>query len=155
MSVDDASAALSEIRYTLMILGTTGESGPHFMVGNWGVQASFDPWRFLFLVKKSAHTLANIQKRRAFTVNLLSEAGSYDPVVKDLMKGKGAGRKAETSTLDAPRLPEAYAGFDCKLLEVHDVGGDHMVVVADVVDGWKKGEGPAVVLADLKLSYSG
>jgi flavin reductase (DIM6/NTAB) family NADH-FMN oxidoreductase RutF len=155
MSVDDASAALSEVRYTLMILGTQGASGPHFMVGNWGVQASFDPWRFVFMLKKSAHTLANAQKHGAFTVNLLSEGHDHKGLVQGIMKGKGQGHKGEKGTLDAPRLPEAYAGLDCKVLQTVDVGGDHLLVVAEVVDGWKKGEGPAVVLADLDLSYAG
>lgn len=155
MSVDDASAALSEIRSTLLVLGTQGEKGPHFMVANWGTQASFDPWRFVMLVKKSAHTLAYLQKHRAFTVNLLSEAADNAPLVKELMKRKGEGHKAEKGVLDAPRLPEAYAGFDCKVLETHDIGGDHLVVAAEVVDGWKTAEGPAVTLADLDLSYAG
>ena len=155
MSIDDASAALSEIRYSLLILGTQGEKGPHFMVGNWGVQASFDPWRFVFLAKKSSHMLQYAQKHGAFTVNLLSEKDAYQPLVKEIMKKKGDGHASKKGSLDAPRLPEAFAGYDCKLLQAIDIGGDHMLLVADVVDGWKSGEGPAVVLADLKLSYSG
>jgi flavin reductase (DIM6/NTAB) family NADH-FMN oxidoreductase RutF len=155
MSLDDASAALSEIRSTLLILGTTGEKGPHFMVANWGTQASFEPWRFVMMVKKTAHTLAYARQHGAFTVNLLSEGAKFEPLVKELMKKKGEGHKAEKGSLDAPRLPEAYAGFDCKVLETHDVGGDHLLVVADVVDGWKTGEGPAVVLGDMDLSYAG
>lgn len=155
MSIDDASAALSEIRYSLLILGTQGEEGAHFMVGNWGVQASFDPWRFVFAAKKTSHMLRYAQKHGAFTVNLLSESSDYAPLVKEIMKKKGDGHKSAKGSLAAPRLPEAYAGFDCKLLQAIDVGGDHVILVADVVDGWKSGEGPAVVLADMKLSYSG
>jgi flavin reductase (DIM6/NTAB) family NADH-FMN oxidoreductase RutF len=152
MTVDDASAALSELRYTLLILGTNGPSGPHFMVGNWGTQASFDPWRFVMLLKRDANTLANVRARGAFTVNLLDEARR--DAARQVMKGKADGQ-GEKGALDAPRLPGAYAGFDCRLLDVHDVGGDHVLVVADVVDGWKTGDGPALTLGDLKLSYSG
>ncbi len=155
MSADDASAALSEIRYSLLILGTQGEGGPHFMVANWGVQASFEPRRFAMLLESGSRTLAFARKHKAFTVNLLSETQDYKPLVKDVMKRKGEGHAAQKGALDAPRLPEAYAGFDCKLAKEVDVGGDHTLLVADVVDGWTKGEGPAVVLADMKLSYAG
>lgn len=152
MTVDDASAALSQMRYTLLVLGTKGGEGPHYMLGNWGTQASFDPWRFVMMVKHEARTLANLRAHGAFTVNLLDEA--HKDLAKQVMKGKADG-KGEKGALDAPRLPGAFAGFDCHLVEVHDVGGDHALVVADVVDGWRTGDGPALALGDLKLSYSG
>ena len=153
MSIDDASAALGEIRSTLLILGTSGANGAHFMVGNWGTQASFDPWRFVMLLKKSAHTLDYANKHHAFTVNLVGAA--HKDLVLKLMKAKGEGHASQKGPLDAPRLPEAFAGFDCKVLETHDIGGDHMLVVADVVDGWKTGEGPAMTVRDAGLSYAG
>lgn len=153
MSTDDASAALGEIRTTLLILGTSGARGPHFMIGNWGTQASFDPWRFVMLMKKSAHTLDYAKTHHAFTVNLLEIA--QKPLVLQLMKAKGEGHAAEKGPIDAPRLPEAYAGFDCKVLETYDIGGDHFLVVADVVDGWKRGEGPSMTVQDAGLSYAG
>ena len=153
MSIDDASSALSEIRTTLLILGTTGSKGAHFMIGNWGTQASFDPWRWVMLLKKSAHTLDYAKKHHAFTVNLLPK--DQKPLVLSLMKAKGEGHKGDKGALDAPRLPEAFAGFDCKVIETHDIGGDHMLVVADIVDGWKKGEGPAMSVQDAGLSYAG
>lgn len=153
MTTDDASAALTQVRSTLMIIGSTGATGPHFMVGNWGTQASFEPWRFVFLLKKSARTLQNVKASGSFTVNLID--APQKAVVMQLMKAKGEGHTGEKGPLDAPRLPEAYAGFDCKLLEAHDIGGDHVLVVADVVDGWKKGEGPALTVGEAGLSYAG
>ena len=153
MSIDDASGALSEIRTTLLILGTSGAKGAHFMIGNWGTQASFDPWRWVMLMKKTAHTLDYAKKHHAFTVNLLHK--DQKPLVLALMKAKGEGHKGDKGALDAPRLPEAFAGFDCKVIETHDIGGDHMLVVADIVDGWKKGEGPAMTVQDAGLSYAG
>ena len=140
------------MRYTLLVLGTKGGEGAHFMLGNWGTQASFDPWRFVMLLKREARTLANLRAHGAFTVNLLDAA--HKDLAKDVMKGKADG-KGDEGPLDAPRLPGAYAGFDCRLIEVHEIGGDHVAVVADVVDGWKTGEGPALVLAEMKLSYAG
>lgn len=153
MTTDDASAALTQVRSTLMIIGSTGATGPHFMVGNWGTQASFDPWRFVFLLKKAARTLQNVKANGSFTVNLID--APQKPVVLSLMKSKGEGHKGEKGALDAPRLPEAYAGFDCKFIDVVEIGGDHVLVVADVVDGWKKGEGPALTVGDAGLSYAG
>lgn len=153
MTIDDASAALSEIRSTLLVVGTRGPNGDHFMVANWGTQASFDPWRYVICVKKTAHTLEYLKGHKAFTISLLD--GAHKKLVMEIMKSKGDGHKGEKSATDVPRLPESYAGFDCRLLKVEDVGGDHALVVADVVDGWKRGDGPALAVQDLKLSYAG
>jgi len=153
MSVDDASAALSEMRYTAYLVGTLGPRGPHFMLGNWGTQASFDPWRFVCMIKRTAHTLENLKARRAFTINLVDAA--HKARIQDIMRRKGEGLPGGKGALDAPRLEGSFAGFDCKVLDVHDTGGDHMLVVAEVVDGWKTGDGPAVALDDLALSYAG
>lgn len=153
MSIDDASAALSELHTTILVLGTSGAKGPHFMVGSWGTQASFDPWRFVMLMKKSAHTFDYARKHHAFTVNLLQK--EQKPLLLSLMKAKGEGHAGEKASVDAPRLPESFAGFDCKVIDTYDIGGDHMLVVSDVVDGWKKGEGPAMLVEDAGLSYAG
>jgi flavin reductase (DIM6/NTAB) family NADH-FMN oxidoreductase RutF len=154
MSADDASAALSEIRTTLLVLGTRGDAGPHFMVANWATQVSFDPWRFVAALKKSSHTLQNVQARGAFTVNLVRADEAGASLAKEVLKRKGDGMQAEEGPL-APRLAGAYAGFDCRMLQALDVGGDHFLAVADVVDGWKRGDGPALTLADLHFSYGG
>ncbi len=67
MSEDDASAALSELRYTLLVIGTHAATGPHFMVANWGTQAAFDPWRFIVMLKHASRTLTNARSSTAFT----------------------------------------------------------------------------------------
>lgn len=153
MTTDDASAALSAIRYTLLIVGTNGPTGPHFMVANWGLQGSFDPWRYLLMLKKSSHTREYAERGKSFTINLLD--GKERTLVAEIQKKKGNGFEAREGPAGAPRLARAFAGFDCKVLKVEDLGGDHVLVVADVVDGWKRGEGPALTLEDLKLSYAG
>lgn len=158
MTTDDASAALSELRYTAFLVGTYAADGgspppPHFMFANWGTQASFEPWRFVVAIKTKAHTLANIRAGGAFTLNLVDRGSGT--LAREVMKKKGDGLAAEDGPSSAPRLVGAYAGFDCRLVEVHDIGGDHALVVGEVVDGWKKGAGPALTLPELDLSYSG
>ncbi|HEX2021155.1 MAG TPA: flavin reductase family protein [Candidatus Thermoplasmatota archaeon] len=153
MTTDDASAALTEVRSTLLFIGTKGPGGDHFMLANWGTQASFDPWRYVILLKKTSHTLANAKAAKSFTVNLLD--APQKALVTRLMKAHGDGEKGEAGPSGAPRLPQAYAGFDCKVLDVLDVGGDHALVVADVLDGWKRDGGPALTVQDAKLSYAG
>jgi flavin reductase (DIM6/NTAB) family NADH-FMN oxidoreductase RutF len=153
MSVDDASAALGAVRSTLLVVGTQGEQGPHFMVANWGTQASFDPWRYVIAIKKTARTLRFLQEHGAFTINLLDE--ERKALVKEAMKKRGGKLEAAKGALDAPRLQGSFAGWDCQLLQVVDTGGDHVLVVADVKDGWKGGDGPALTLGDLDLSYGG
>lgn len=153
MTSEASSAALSELPYPLFVVGTTGPTGPHFMIANWGTQASFTPRRFAVAIKGKARTLANLRNQGAFTINLLDP--SRKPLVTELMKKKGEGANAGTGPLPAPRLDGAYAGFDCRLVQVVETGGDHALVIGEVVDGWKRGAGPALTLGDLGFSYSG
>jgi flavin reductase (DIM6/NTAB) family NADH-FMN oxidoreductase RutF len=157
MATDDASAALGAVQSTLLIVGTEGPQGAHFMVANWGTQASFDPWRYVIAIKKTARTLEYLQKRKAFTISLLGEGEDAKALVKKAMgKKTKEGLPAEKSSVDAPRLAGSLAGWDCKVLEVKDAGGDHVLVIADIVDGWSSGEEPrAVTVQELDLSYAG
>lgn len=154
-STEAASEALSLVHSTFLIVGTKGpEGGPHYMVANWGTQASFDPWRYVIAIKNVARTLKNAKDAGAFTVNLL-EASKKD-VVKEILKTKGWNdHAADEGPTDAPRLPEAYAGFDCRVLDTIDVGGDHTLVVGEVVGGWKTKDAKPLMLGDMALSYSG
>ena len=72
-STDDASSALSAIRSTILIVGTKSPKGPHFMIANWGTQASFDPWRYVIALKKEAHTTSYAKSHDAFTINLVTK----------------------------------------------------------------------------------
>src|SRR5688500_14411989 len=101
MTTDDASAALGELETTLLLVGTTSPQGAHFMVANWGTQASFDPWRYVIALKKTSHTLAYARERRALTVNLLPKGAKT--VVTGIMKAKGEGHAAEPGPAGAPR----------------------------------------------------
>lgn len=167
MTTDDASAALSELRYTALLVGTytanvggtptRGSFEPppqaHFMFANWGTQASFEPWRFVIAIKTKAHTLANIRATKAFTLNLVDRGSGA--LAREVLKKKGDGFASTKGPTGGARLQGAYAGFDCRLVETHDIGGDHTLVVGEVVDGWKRGDGPALTLPELELSYSG
>ncbi|MHB8585155.1 MAG: flavin reductase family protein [Thermoplasmatota archaeon] len=153
MTTDEASAALSSVRYTLLIIGTKGEKGPHFMIANWGVQASFDPWRYVLLLESDSHTLAYVKKTGAFTVNLLGE--DQGKLAKEVLKKKGEGLTGGPGPLSAPRFSDAKWGIDCKVIQTLDIGGDHTLVVADIVDGWGPKKGAALTLGEVKLSYAG
>jgi flavin reductase (DIM6/NTAB) family NADH-FMN oxidoreductase RutF len=152
--VDAASAALSLVPTAFLVIGTRGPQGAHYMVANWGTQASFDPWRYVIALKNEARTLRYAKEAGGFTVNFLDEA--HKGVVKEVLKSKGwDGHAGKEGVTQAPRLPEAFAGFDCRLLDTIDVGGDHQLAIGEIVAGWKDEEAEPLTLADLKMSYSG
>jgi flavin reductase (DIM6/NTAB) family NADH-FMN oxidoreductase RutF len=153
MSTDDASKALSSIQYTAIVVGTKSPKGNHFMLANWGTQASFDPWRYVVMLKKESHTLANARRNEAFTVNLVTP--DQEETIRAVMKKKGEGMPGSDGPTGAPRLADAFAGFDCKVVETHDIGGDHILVVSEVVDGWCNEESPALTLGKMNLAYAG
>lgn len=149
-----AGDALTLVPYPAFVVGTTNEAGsPHFMLANWGTQASFEPWRFVVALTNTARTLAYAKRGQAFTVNLLDSNQKNTP--RAIVRAKGADQPFTPGATKAPRLAASFAGFDCVLTDVLEIGGDHVLLVGEVVSGWKTQDATALGLADAGMRYAG
>lgn len=101
---------------------------------------SLDPPLILFCMARSLHSLARLEKVRAYSVNILLE--SQQEVSNRFAKAgedKFSAIPWEHGPSGAPRLVPAHACFECAPYAHYD-GGDHVIFVGRVVHMHAEGE---------------
>jgi flavin reductase (DIM6/NTAB) family NADH-FMN oxidoreductase RutF len=167
---------MHEMPYGLYIIGSLEEDGRvNGMMADWVMQVSFEPRLVAISFEPTSHTLANIQERSYFTVNLLGQDDQSMEAARRFAQPfsgeKVAGRRGEertkvhykldglsytTTVSGCPILGNAIAWCECRLDASWPVG-DHVLVVAEVADGAVISEGAADVQLhglDLRIEHS-
>jgi 3-hydroxy-9,10-secoandrosta-1,3,5(10)-triene-9,17-dione monooxygenase reductase component len=105
---------------------------PVGMAANSVSSLSLDPPMILVCPAKSSTTWPQIRETGSFCVNVM--AGHHERITRQFAL-KGADRFAGVPTTDratGPALNDAVAWIECRLRDEYD-GGDHTIVVADVL----------------------
>jgi flavin reductase (DIM6/NTAB) family NADH-FMN oxidoreductase RutF len=163
MPEDKAKEALRMMPYGFYAITSCSEDDANAMVANWVIQASFEPRLIALALQKSSYTHGLIENGGSFAVNIFREEDS--DALMDFTKGrsKTPEKMKEASYTPAPQtgcpvLEGAAAYLECRVVKMVDVGGDHDILVGEVVGGdvMKEAE-PADVLSlpDLGWSYAG
>ena len=163
MSDDKISDALRMMAYSFYAIGSRNGDEVNIMVGNWLIQASFEPRQMAFALSKEAHSHRLITEGKIFSVNIFDKSGA-DTIIgftksieKDPDKVKNAHFTAGPET-GCPIIDEAVAYLECKVVGRLDSGGDHEVIVGEVIGaGVRKAGKPAdtLTLTDIGWSYAG
>ncbi len=143
----------------------TSRSGDerNIMVANWLTQISFEPRLLALGLQKTAYTHELVEAGRVFAVNLFKK--EYAEAIKRFSKSrkrnpdkiKGA-RFDDGPETGCPILKEADAYLECRVRVIVDAGGDHDVVIAEIVGGGVRNPGePSEILTlpDLGWDYAG
>lgn len=113
-------------------------------VGSFG-SLSLEPALCLFSLGKSQASARLFTPGVPFVVNVLTDA--LAPLAWQFAKpleDKCAGVALADTVVEAPRLRDALAHFACRTHAIHD-GGDHLIVVGEIVDFDHGDEGDALV----------
>lgn len=163
MSDDPAKEVLNRIPYGFYSLTSCNDEDANAMVFNWFSQVSFSPRLVAVGLAKKAYTHGLIDKSGVFAVNIFNEEDQEN--IKQFTKGRAkAPDKMEGAQFTAgpetgcPILDGAAAFLECKVVEMVDVGGDHDILVGEVVNAGvlKSGEvTDTLSLPDLGWSYAG
>lgn len=131
------------IPYALYLVGAREPSpkGPQDLnafVGSWVTQTSFKPPLVAFGVKRDARSHAMIKKSGVFTLNLLASDQKEVAVrfFKDLVVDEKTmgGLEYRLGATGAPVFPALAAFVECRVVAFHEDGGDHDLVVGEVVE---------------------
>jgi flavin reductase (DIM6/NTAB) family NADH-FMN oxidoreductase RutF len=133
------------------------------MVANWLTQVSYEPRQLAIGVQKNSYSHALIERGGVFVVNIFlqSDADAIKPFTKGRAKNP---QKMEGATYTpalltgCPVLAGAAAYLECRVVAIHDNGGDHSLVVGEVIGAeiLKPGEaGDTLSLPALGWSYAG
>ena len=163
MSEENISAVLKLMPYGFYPVGSHNEDDDNIMVLNWITQASFEPQLVVLGIQKSSHSYGLIKKSKVFSVNIFSKADqdAVKPFTKsrakkpDKMEGVEFERAPETQ---CPLLPQAAAFIECQVREIFETGGDHNLVLAEVVNAELRKEldvEEALTLSKIGWDYAG
>ena len=163
MSDDDLKTALNMMPYGFYAITSRSGEDVNAMSANWLTQATFEPRLLVLALQKTSYTHGLIEASRAFAVNILraEDEERIKPFTKsrsknpDKMKDAHYAPAPETG---CPMLEGAAAVIECRVQQIIDTGGDHDLVVGEVVGAqvFKPGEmDDSLTLMDIGWSYAG
>jgi flavin reductase (DIM6/NTAB) family NADH-FMN oxidoreductase RutF len=139
MSEDAAKSVLKRMPYGFYSITSRHGDDVNAMVANWLTQASFEPRLVVLGLQKTCYTHGLIEKGRVFAVNLFNKEDEEH--IKPFTKGrsKNPDKMKEVAYTEAPEtgcpvLEGAAAFMEFKVVDILDVGGDHDLVVGELVN---------------------
>ena len=125
----------------VLIVGTYDTSGkPNLMAAAWGGICCSMPPCVAISLRKATYTYGNITERKAFTINILSEAHVKEADYYGMATGKDEDKFAVTGItpvkselVDAPYGEEFPMILECNLLHTVEIGL-HTQFVGEIMD---------------------
>lgn len=163
MSDDKISDALNRMPYGFYAIGSRNGDDVNIMVANWVMQASFEPRRVALALSKTAYSHEVIAAGRVFSINVFEKADAE--IIKGFTKSRAKNPdKVNNAHFSAgpetgcPIIEGAAAYLECRVVNLIDSGGDHDLVIGEVVGAGVQKEGrvtDTLTLPDLGWSYAG
>ena len=126
--------AMSCFATGVTVVATHWEGHDYGMTCNSFNTVSLDPALVLWSVRKTSHSHAAFVKSGHYMVNVL--AAHQKDMAMRFASGEQAARfqglRLERGQQQAPRLPEALAWFDCRLVQTVSAG-DHDILIGEVI----------------------
>lgn len=159
MDLQAKKIALRKIPHGVYIIGVRQGDQLNAFTATWLTQVSFTPPLVALGVKKDSHSYAMITHGRVFSVNLLGK--QQKSVAEHFVKPASVGGEKlkdvphRPGKTGAPILTEAIAYFECEVREIANDGGDHALVIGEVVEAGVPKDEPALTLTDTGWHYGG
>jgi flavin reductase (DIM6/NTAB) family NADH-FMN oxidoreductase RutF len=159
MDAQAKKTILRKMPHGVYIIGVRNGAEVNAFTGTWLTQVSFAPPLVALGVKKDSHSFAMIQQGRVFSVNFLTKA--QKSVAEHFVKpAAAAGEKLKDvphrlGATGTPILTEALGFVECEVREIANAGGDHAVVIGEVIEAGVHQDAPALTLLDTGWHYGG
>ena len=123
------------------VVGTYDKEGkPNVMTAAWGGICCSQPPCVAVSLRKATYTYGNLMERKAFTVNVPSEARCREADYIGIVSGKNVDKFAATGLtpvrselVDAPYVKEFPLVLECKLLRTVEIGL-HTQFIGEIID---------------------
>lgn len=163
MAEDSIRDALNMIPYGFYAVGSRNGDDINLMVVNWLTQSSFSPRQVAFGLSKTAVTYGIVAEGQVFSVNIFDKADA--DLITSLTKSRARNpdKVSDADTTPAPQtgcplVTGAAAWLECRVVGSVDSGGDHDVIVGEVIGAGVNRAGKSdatLTLDDIGWSYSG
>ena len=158
MDPEAKKKALRKIVHGVYVIGVRGEGKLNAFTATWVSQVSFEPPLVMIAVRKSSISHQMIEQSRVFVVNLL--ASGQKMLAQHFLKpahlggDKLQGIPHRPGVTGAPILEEAAAYVECRVREIHP-GGDHSIVIGEVIEVGVHQDAEPLTLKETGWSYGG
>ena len=123
------------------VVGTYDKEGkPNVMTAAWGGICCSQPPCVAVSLRKATYTYGNLMERKAFTVNVPSEASCREADYIGIVSGKNVDKFAATGLtpvrselVDAPYVMEFPLVLECNLLRTVEIGL-HTQFIGEIID---------------------
>jgi len=158
MSTDPIKDALHRMPYGFYSITSRNDDEVNAMVANWVIQASFTPRLVVMGLQKKSYSHQVISEGRVFAINIFNKEDQEAMMPFTKGRAKKPEKMAEATYTPGPEtgcpvLEGAAAYLECRVRQMIDIGGDHDLLVGEIVGGdiLKEGE----VTDTLSLPYVG
>lgn len=159
MDQDAKKRVLRSIVYGLYALAVRDDGGAHAMTVNWVTQVSFEPPMIAVAVENESRSLPLLRRERAFALSVLptgarqlaGKLGRSSANVPDKLAGVPH-HPAPAS--GAAVLDDATGWLDCRVT-AELAAGDHVLMVAEVVEAGLQREAKTLTLEETGFRYAG
>ena len=138
MSEDKIKEVLRRMPYGWYVVTSRNGEDANAMVANWITQVSFEPRLLAFGLQKTSYSYGLVNQGRVFSVNLFLKEDQE--IVKSFSKSrdKNAAKMDNVKYSAAPEtgcpiIDGAAAYLECRVKEIYDFGGDHNIILGEVV----------------------
>ena len=149
---------LRRIPYGLYVIGLKDGNSYHAFTGSWLTQCSMKPPKVVLGVRQGTHSLESLKSGKVFSVNFISKSDKkiveqfFKPASPE--KGRFGDVAFTIGKTGAPILECATQVLECELRDVID-GGDHALVVGEVVEAEIRKDEPSLIMSDTPWHYGG
>ncbi len=159
MNESAKKALLQKIPHGVYVVTTGTGASAHGFTATWLTQVSFEPPLIAIGVRRDSKAYTTVTESKQLVVNFLAKDGRgiaerfFKPPAVDGSSFGDVPFHAGPAT-GGPVLDAALGFAECRVTNVQD-GGDHAIVVAQVVEAGVLKEGAALILADTPWKYGG
>ena len=149
---------LRKIPYGLYILGLRDGERFHGMVGSWLSQCSFEPPLLMLGIKQGSYSHSMLDHHPFLTINFPNK--NQKKMVErffrphEAKEGKLAEMPFHLGKHGTPVLDDALGHLECKIQKIVP-GGDHDVVIAEILEGELREDTDMLTMKDTGWHYGG
>jgi flavin reductase (DIM6/NTAB) family NADH-FMN oxidoreductase RutF len=138
MNMDPIKDTLRRMPYGFYAISSHFKQDDNIMVANWITQTSFSPRQVTLALQITSHSYELITKSKVFAINVFLQADQelIFPFTKSRSKNPDKMKDIEYTTAQAtgcPIVSGAAAVLECKVINVFDTGGDHHLILGEVI----------------------
>jgi len=159
MNQEAKKKVLRSIVYGLYAFAVRNGERGHPMTVNWVTQVSFEPPMVAVAIENESASLPLVRRERAFALSIFATgarqtAGTLGRSSRNTPdKLEGVPYHAAPVT-GSPVLDEASGWVDCRLVSEHPAG-DHVLVIAEVVEAGVQNDLKTLTLEETGFRYAG